>query len=156
LRGAKAGTYEGGVRVPFIAYWPGRIAPRQVSSELAVAMDLYTTLVQLAGAELPDDRSIDGKDIMPLLESGAGSPHEYFFYVYPRRLEAVRDAEWKLRITRDGSDRIVTELFHLTVDPYERFNVAGQHPEVVERLKSQMTRFAEETGATLASASLPR
>ena len=150
LRGTKATTYEGGMRVPCIAYWPGRIPSEQVSAELATAMDLYTTFLNLAGAEVPQDRVVDGKDIMALLEGKAGSPHDAFFYLYPDRLDAVRDARWKLHIRRTDPDQPATpELYDLSVDPYERFNVAEDHPDVVERLRAQMTAFAQETGATV-------
>ena len=150
LRGTKATTYEGGMRVPCIAYWPGRIPSEQVSAELATAMDLYTTFLNLAGAEVPQDRVVDGKDIMALLEGKAGSPHDAFFYLYPDRLDAVRDARWKLHIRRtDPALPATPESYDLSVDPYERSNVAEDHPEVVERLRAQMTAFAEETGAVV-------
>jgi len=151
LRGAKATTYEGGMRVPCIVYWPARIPPGQVTLELASTMDLYTTFLLLAGADVPGDRPVDGKDIMPMLESEGTSPHEYFYYMYPARLEALRDATWKLRITASGEGgAVVTELFNLSVDPYERFNVADDNPDVVARLRAEMERFAAETGAVLA------
>ncbi len=150
LRGTKHTTYEGGHRVPGIAYWPGRIPPGQVSNELATTMDLYTTLLKLAGADVPQDRVVDGKDIMALLEGKAASPHDHFFYFRNERLHAVRDAVWKLRIRQtDPAQPATPELYNLSIDPYERFNVAEGHPDVVERLQAQMTAFAEETGAVV-------
>jgi arylsulfatase A-like enzyme len=149
LRGTKATTYEGGMRVPFVARWPGRIPAGQVSGELATTMDLYTTFLGLAGAAVPADRPVDGRDIWPLLAGSAGSPHDYFYYMYPARLEGVRDAEWKLRVARDADGAVVTELYDMASDPYERFDVAAAHPEVVARLRAALERFAAETGAQL-------
>lgn len=150
LRGTKHTTYEGGQRVPFIASWPGRIPPGQISAELATTMDLYTTLLHLAGADVPHDRPVDGKDIMALLEGQAASPHDHFFYFRNERLEAVRDAVWKLRLLQtDPAQPATPELFNLSFDPYERFNVAETHPDVVERLRAEMTALAEETGAVV-------
>ena len=150
LRGTKHTTYEGGHRVPGIAYWPGRIPPGQISAELTTAMDLYTTLLTLAGAEVPQDRPVDGKDIMALLEGRAASSHDVFYYFRNDRLHAARDAAWKLRIRQpDPAQAATPELYDLSIDPYERFNVAEDHPAVVERLQAQMTAFAEETGAAV-------
>ncbi|HSG81412.1 MAG TPA: sulfatase-like hydrolase/transferase, partial [Gemmatimonadota bacterium] len=155
LRGTKATTFEGGLRVPFIARWPGQIPAGQVSSEMATTMDLYTTFLRLAGAAVPDDRPVDGRDITPLLRGDAGSPHRYFYYMYPARLEGVRDAEWKLRVVREAGGTVVTELYNLANDPYERFDVAETHPDVVGRLQSALQRFAAETGADLAVSGKP-
>ena len=139
---------EGGVRVPFIARWPGRIPAGQLSSELATTMDLYTTLIGLAGGVVPDDRPVDGEDIWPLLTGIAGSPREDFFYCYPDRLDAVRDREWKLVVRGEDPESPATfELYDMRSDPYERFTVAESHPEVVERLRLKMQGFAAETGA---------
>jgi arylsulfatase A len=159
LRGAKGTTYEGGLRVPAILRWPGRIPPGQVSSEVATTMDLHATILALAGAPLPE-RPLDGRDIWPLLTRGAASPHEHVHYFLGSRLEAVRDATWKLRIApiadgwisqelRAGDEPVETQLFNLRSDPYEHFDVADEHPEVVARLRAELVRFAAETGARL-------
>ncbi len=87
---------------------------------------------------------------MALLEGKAGSPHDVFFYLYPGRLDAVRDARWKLHIRQTDPDQPATPaLYDLSVDPYERFNVAEDHPDVVEHLRAQMTAFAQKTGTTV-------
>jgi hypothetical protein len=90
-------TAEGGQRVPFIARWPGKIPRGKVNPAMATLMDLYPTFAGLAGASVPRDRSIDGKNIWPLL-SGANteSPHEAFYYYYGPQLQAVRAGKWKL------------------------------------------------------------
>lgn len=99
LRGRKLNTYEGGLRVPCIAWGPGHVASGQVCRELATSMDFYPTFANLAGAKMPRDRVIDGRDISPLLTDpvAAKSPHDAFFYHGALgELSAVRSGKWKL------------------------------------------------------------
>lgn len=102
LRGYKFQTYEGGMRVPCLMRWPGRIPAGSVCSEIAATIDLLPTLAQLADTVAPTDRIIDGRNILPLMEGreGARTPHEYYYYYRGTRLEAVRSGPWKLRRTR--------------------------------------------------------
>ncbi|MEM8484343.1 MAG: sulfatase [Bacteroidota bacterium] len=159
LRGAKATTFDGGSRVPAILRWPGQIPAGQVSAEIATTMDLHATILELAGTT-PPPNPLDGKNIWPLLTEEAPSPHTYHHYFMVDKLEAVRDAEWKLRVAKPASDwdspelqtgnePVLLELFNMEDDPYEQFNIAAQHPAVVERLRKQMVDFATETGAQL-------
>lgn len=159
LRGAKATTFDGGMRVPCVIRWPGKIPGGQSSAEIATTMDVHATILELAGAETAP-KPLDGKDIWPLLTGTGDSPHSYFPYYRGRTLEAIRDAEWKLRIARPasnwispemdtGDEPIITSLFNMKDDPYEHFNQAEDYPEVVERLKEEMVRQAEEIGARL-------
>lgn len=135
FRGTKATTWEGGLRVPCIVRWPDRIAAGRVSDELTTAMDLYPTLAGLCDAELPSDRTIDGRDLGPLwLDDEATSPHEAFFYYWMDDLEAVRDGRWKLHFAKHGEP--VSELYDLLDDPGETRDVIDDHPEVVARLES--------------------
>jgi arylsulfatase A-like enzyme len=99
LREGKLTTFEGGVRVPFIARWPGKIPAGVECREVAANIDLLPTLAKLIGAELPGKR-IDGKDLWPLLsgEPGAKSPHEAFYYYAGDQLQAVRSGDWKLHL----------------------------------------------------------
>ncbi len=155
LRGWKGTTYEGGLRVPGIVRWPGRIPGGQVSADIATTMDLYATLLTAAGAQVPQDRPVDGNDLMPMLRSGADSPTTRFYYFRGERLEGVRDRNWKLRLSSQLRDDlapgapVTPELYDLEVDPAEHYNVADRHPEVVSRLWSEMRRFASEVGAEL-------
>lgn len=98
LRGMKGTSFEGGYRVPLIARWPGKIPAGHVSQELAVMMDLFATVLHATGAKMPDDRVLDGRDILPLLAGSATSPHEFIFGQHNSKLAAVRDARWKLHI----------------------------------------------------------
>jgi len=103
LRGMKGQTWEGGVRVPLIAYWPGRIPAGHESDEPTVIMDLFVTSLSVAGIALPDDRVIDGRNILGLLTSDAKSPHEAIFSFRGERLSAVRSGRWKLHVSMPGS-----------------------------------------------------
>ena len=100
LRGRKGSTWEGGLRVPCIMRWPGRIPAGLVCDEMATNMDIFPTAVKLAGGSVPADRRIDGKDIWPLMSgrAGAKSPHRAFFYYQNETLEAVRSDNWKLHV----------------------------------------------------------
>jgi len=138
LRGSKATTYEGGMRVPMLACWPGHIPAGIRSDELATTMDLFPTITKASNADDPDDRTIDGANILPLLAGGDDSPHNEFFYFRGRNLQAVRDATWKLR--QENAEAPV-ELYHLGRDPRELYNVAADHPEIVSRLQQRMREF---------------
>lgn len=98
LRGMKGTNYEGGYRVPMIARWPGKIPAGHVSNEQAVMMDLFATVLHATGARMPDDRVLDGRNILPLLTSAAESPHEFIFGQQNSKLATIRDARWKLHV----------------------------------------------------------
>lgn len=102
LRGIKGSTYEGGYRVPCIARWPGKIPAGYVSNELAVMMDLFATALHVTGAKMPDDRVLDGANILPLFTGDAKSPHEFIFGQLNSKLSAIRDARWKLHVQKPG------------------------------------------------------
>ena len=149
LRGAKAQTWEGGVRVPFIARWPGRIPAGRVDAGIGSLMDLYTTFIRLAGAEVPSDRPIDGVDLSSWLMGRGESPRRHYFYFLQNTLEGAREGRWKLRMAKDSrpnmaSTAVFPELFDLEVDPSERYNRAAEHPDVVSRLRATMEKAARE------------
>jgi arylsulfatase A-like enzyme len=135
LRGSKGGTWEGGLRVPGIVRWPGRIRAGRVSSELATAMDLHPTLAGLCGATVPDDRVIDGRDLSAVwFDETAASPREVFLYYWMNDLEAVRDRRFKLHFAKRG--RELSALYDLVSDIGETTDVAADHPDVVSRLEA--------------------
>ena len=145
LRGTKGTTWEGGMRVPCIARWPGRIAPGRATGELATAMDLYPTLASLCGATLPDDRTIDGRDIGPLLsDDDARSPHDAFLYYLMNDLEAVRAGRWKLHLSKSGVEARV--LYDLDADPAEADDVLERHPDVAATLDAHADRARRSLG----------
>jgi arylsulfatase A-like enzyme len=140
LRMSKGSTYEGGVRVPTVVQWPGRIAAGRSSAEIVATLDLYATFARLGTGALPEHR-IDGLDLTDfLLGRTAQSPRREFFYFSGRQLDGVRAGAWKLR-TRDG-----TELFNLELDPSERHNRAGEQPEIVAELTAKLGAMMEECG----------
>ncbi|GGZ13250.1 hypothetical protein GCM10007049_01290 [Echinicola pacifica] len=139
LSGRKGQTLEGGMRMPTVIRWPNGIQAGSENDELLTTMDILPTFAKLIGAKLPEDRIIDGKDILPVLTEGAKSPHEYFFYSHWGTLEAVRWKDWKLRIIK-GEEA----LYNLKVDSAEKENLALQQPEIVAQLKKAMLAFEED------------
>ena len=140
LRDGKGGTWEGGYRVPGIAYWPGRIQPG-VSHDMSSALDLFPTSLTLAGATLPADRPLDGVDMSPILFGGK-SRREVCYYYYGDQLYAVRKGPFKAHFTtHDGYSKAEPEthnpplLFQLSEDPSEQFNVAADQPAAVAELQ---------------------
>ena len=102
-------------------------------------MDILPTFANLIGAKIPEDRVIDGKDIMPVLLEGTDSPYEYFFYSHWGTLGTVRWKDWKLRII----NREVA-LYNLKSDISEKSNLKDQSPEIVAHLKKAMKEFDAE------------
>ena len=158
LRGGKGSTWEGGVREPTIAWWPGRIAAGTACGAMMSEMDVLPTLVRLAGGAVPGDRVIDGRDIWPLLSGQSKkSPHEALFYFLSNRLEAVRSGPWKLAIVeqvgwdvkKKASQKPFTpKLFNLERDIGEKTDVAAQHPDVVQRLRGYIRQMGHDLGVT--------
>ena len=164
LREGKATTFEGGVRVPCLMRWPGKIPAGTVNREMALTMDLLPTLARLGGAEVPKGRIIDGKDIWALMssQSGAKTPHEAFFYYWAQHLQAVRSGAWKLHFPHSytrpdppggggkpgkyANKDIGLELFDLDKDISETRNVASENPQVVKRLQALAERAREDLG----------
>jgi arylsulfatase A-like enzyme len=145
LRGSKGTSWEGGTRVPFLARWPGRIPAGAVGTDLARTLDILPTVAGIAGVPLPAGRAIDGQDIRAFLEGKAPSPDEWFFYYDAGgRLEGVRDRRWKLHLTFPEKAEPAAALFDLSVDPFERWDVAADHPDIVSRLSERMRQFAGE------------
>jgi arylsulfatase A len=153
LRGGKYTTWEGGVRVPMIVRWPGKTPAGTTCDELVAGFDFYPTFATLTGAQVPTDRIIDGKNILPLINGnkGARTPHEQFFYFANYGLEAVRSGKWKLRLVveePDGKVHSGIELFDLEKDLGETHNVSAKNPEVVARLQ----QIAEQARVDLGDA----
>lgn len=169
LREGKGTAFEGGIRVPTLARWPGRVPAGATCREFATTIDLLPTIARLIGAPLPP-RRIDGLDIGPLLfgEPTAVTPHVLFACYYDGgQLQAVRDGRWKLYFPhryrtlagraggKDGSPAAYRQasmpkaLFDLANDPGETRDVAADHPDVVARLEAGAAQMREDLGDSL-------
>jgi len=132
LRASKGTTWEGGQRVPCIVRWPGRIPAGQVVHDVANAMDLYPTIANWCGVDVPGDRTLDGRNLGPLLNGGDGPCERPFFYILGGNIEAVRVGRWKLHVRKWNDERV--RLYDLNADVGERADVVDKHPDVVTRL----------------------
>jgi arylsulfatase A-like enzyme len=168
LREGKGTAWEGGMRVLFIARWPGRIPADKTQPEPAMTIDLLPTIARLTGAKLPEGK-LDGKDIRPLLmsEAKAKSPHDAYYFYWNNELHAVRSGPWKLYFPRtyrsmqgntpgkDGQPGLYKnlkagqELFNLDNDLSETTDVAARNPEVVRRLEALADRMRADLGDSL-------
>jgi arylsulfatase len=164
LREGKGTEYEGGVRVPCIVRWPGRVRPGSVCREMAASMDILPTVVRAAGARLPG-RTIDGFDLLPLLlGETALSPRDELYHYYGTELHAVRKGRWKLHVPhgypsyegqepgRDGFPGKTLRretgyaLYELESDISERTNLVERFPAVVEQLMAIADKARADLG----------
>lgn len=164
LRNRKGTTYEGGVRVPFLARWPGRIPSGRTCHGVASTLDLLPTVAKLCGAAMPE-KPLDGADIWPLLSgSREGMEREILFYFMDWNAQTARWKNWKLHISRYNVIRyameprpvpvnlplIPPELYDLAKDPGESYDVAPENPRVVEEIRERfdrvMTTMPDEVG----------
>ena len=156
LSGAKGGTMEGGMRVPMIARWPGRIPAGGTCNELSSTMDFLPTFATLSGGLLSANK-IDGHDITPLLTGtkGAASPYEVFYYYRRRQLQAVRWGDWKWHLplantfpnwtTADQKGRgWPGKLVNLKTDLAEEVDVTAANPKVMAKMR-ELVAQAEAT-----------
>jgi arylsulfatase A-like enzyme len=144
LRGFKFQTYEGGMRVPCIMHWKGKVLAGSSCDEIAATIDLLPTIAGLSGAALPNDRTIDGKDIWPLIagKKGAQTPHEIYFFYKGNKLESARQGKWKLR--RSGKKSQLVELYDLASDISESKNLAKENEILVNEMINKMNLFDEK------------
>ena len=167
LREGKGTEFEGGVRVPFVARWPGKIPAASISNEPTMTIDLLPTLVAYAGGVVVEEPKIDGKNISAVLEArpGAKSPQEAYYFYWGDALHAVNSGKWKLHfphpylhIIEGGKDgkpgkgetrKMELSLFDLDSDISESKNVADQNPEVVKKLQMLGDKIREELGDSL-------
>jgi arylsulfatase A-like enzyme len=131
LRGQKGQVWEGGHRVPFVAWWPGRIQAGGESSELAISLDVMPTVLAAANTAAPEDRSLDGTSLLPVLLDGKSLKPRRLFWGHGQA-RAMRDGAWKLVDERPG--RKPPALFNLQDDLGERQDVAARHPERVRAM----------------------
>ncbi|MFZ5829699.1 MAG: sulfatase-like hydrolase/transferase [Planctomycetota bacterium] len=157
LRGGKGTVYEGGHRVPCIAWWPGRIAPGTSSAVPAITLDVMPTLLSLAGAAAPTERPLDGVDLSPILFEQKQVADRPLYWASlgnnGSRAEAMRQGPWKLVVqhpkARPGTfENERVELYRLDDDPGEKQDLAKQHPQQAAAMLEQLKAWYADTQAT--------
>ncbi|MFT5525212.1 MAG: arylsulfatase A [Pirellulaceae bacterium] len=137
FRGGKFSHYEGGHRVPAIAVWPGNIKPGTKTDQLVMASDLLPTFAQLADAEIPPTRELDGVSVVGVLQNGESlQPRQVFFGYEPKLGTAMRDGPWKMIVKQER-----LELYNLADDIGERTNLAEQLPKRATEMHQAITEW---------------
>ncbi len=157
LRDGKGSLYDGGTRVVASATWDGKIPANSVVSEPLHMVDWYPTLLRLAGASPEQKLPLDGKDAWPTIAQGRPSPHTDILINTLGHKGAIRQGDWKLVQNGQAADEEDSkekepskeptdtfELFNLAQDPYEKNNIADQHPEKVKELSARLETYAKE------------
>ena len=180
LRGRVGDSYEGGVRVPFMARWPGRIPAGRVVDTPAIAYDIFPTLVKLAGGEIPADRTYDGQDIWPLIAGeetiakdrsakkhggeepsgdqtsakGSFTRRQPFVSVHRDKVTSIRDGRWKLHVSRRSEPLPEPELYDIEADPQEKHSLTKTAPDrkaIVPGLRGGKVRLESRLDGNLAA-----
>jgi arylsulfatase A-like enzyme len=162
LRGRKGWTYDGGVRVPGIVYWPGKIKGKRVSNEPLATIDMFPTLLALAGGMEDDRLRLDGKNAANFLLGKDAKPPENLYLFFDKEfLQTARFGKWKIHVARWNVQRYqfgaanqinqtlgTPELYDMTTDVGESYNLAAKYPEVVQglrrRIAEKLKTFPEE------------
>ena len=145
LREGKGSTWEGGMREPAIAWWPGKIKPGVVTHQLASTLDLFNTFSAVAGVPVPTDRVMDGGDLSPILFGRGPGQRDVMFYYRGADLFAIRKGPFKAHfLTQSGygpggpKKHDPPLLFNLENDPSENFDVAKDHPDIVAAIHREL------------------
>ena len=152
LRGLKGMLYEGGIRVPWIVRWPGKVQPGTINDTPVISMDCYPTLLEVAGLPPTPNQPQDGKNLLPLLTQTPGFDREAIYFHYPNYAfhkqnhlgSAIREGKYKLIRNYDDNS---LELYDLQSDIGEQDNLAEQSPELAQCLVNKLDIWLEETGA---------
>jgi arylsulfatase A-like enzyme len=168
LRGFKGMLYEGGIRVPFIARWPGRIEPARKCDVPVIGIDLFPTLLEIAGAAPPDGAILDGESLMPLMTGRCDTTRQAIFWHFPVYVESGKALEGTWRTTpagaiRAGAWKLIEffedgrlELYNLDDDIGEANNLAAAMPEKAAELHETLRRWREAVGAPVPREMNPR
>lgn len=155
LREGKQYTFEGGMRVPTLAMWPGVIEAGRVYNDMALMMDWFPTLVEAAGLEMPDDREYDGESLIPVLNNTAKRKGDKYLYFDNQNLECYRHGDWKVKKAYAGSRHVSWKKFvpshpvllvNLKDDPGERINLAEKNPEKLQQMLHEMDSMRNSMG----------
>lgn len=142
LRGGKGGAFEGGMRVPTLFWWPGKVE-HHVVMDMASSLDLFPTFCHLAGIEQSNDRIVDGYDLSPLLFGNGKSKREHMFYYRHQKIFAVRIGAYKVHFSvtdENGNEKDLVQsgsplVYNLEIDPSEKYNIADTNEEIIEIAK---------------------
>ena len=147
LREGKQYTFEGGMRVPALAMWPERIPEGREYNDMALMLDLFPTILEMAGIDLPDDRVYDGESLLPVFENSAKRKGSKYLYFDNQNLECYRNGDWKVKKEFKGSPFLAGKkqvdphpvlLINLKEDPGEKNNLAEKYPGKLERMIFEM------------------
>lgn len=138
LKGGKAQFYEGGVRVPCIVRWPGKIDKGGVSDEFLSGLEIFPTLAAAAGTALPDSVVYDGFDMLPVLQGTKPSEREQLFWEF-RGDSAARVGDWKWVRSKRGSG-----LYNLAEDIGEKNDLSAKHPEIIRKMETAFAAWRKE------------
>ena len=142
LRGGKASVYEGGVRSPFYARWPGRFEGGRKVWARGSHLDVFPTLLEIAGAPVPSDRKLDGQSLMPVLTGKSeNGPHELLFHIWDRHNPSIK-SRWAVAGSR--YKLVGDELYDLDTDPGEKRDISDENPGIVKALRRRFTDWLSE------------
>lgn len=148
---AKASTYEGGMRVPAIAWMPGKVKANQISSAVATSMDLFPTILNMASVELPKNLPLDGNDIKDLLTGKKDKVTETVYFYDVNNLYAIRQGAFKAHFQTNASyaQKPATVhnpplLYNLEHDPSEKYEIGKNHPEIIEQMLATLKKHQTE------------
>jgi arylsulfatase A-like enzyme len=139
LSGAKGGLLEGGQRVPAIAFWPGKIKSNTVSNEIVLSMDIFPTIVAMAGIDNVVEIAFDGRDVSPVLFKNKRLSKRTVFWRY-REEKAARKEQWKFYCNREGKKY----LFDLSNDISEKNNLNQKYPEILSQLEREFSNWEKD------------
>ena len=154
LRAAKGHLYEGGIRVPLIIRWPGKVEAGTISSEPVISMDFFPTILEVAGLEVTPGVPLDGESLLPLLRQTGSLEREAIYFHYPnyafhgenRLGGAIRKGDYKLINFYDDDS---VELYDVVHDLSEEHDLAGEMPEVAAEMKADLAAWLESSGAKM-------
>ena len=168
LRGSKGMLYEGGIRVPMIARWPGKIKPASVCDVPVIGIDFYPTFLEIAGAAKPAGQVLDGESIVPLLKGAGSLKRNAIFWHFPAYLEPYNDSQWPWRTTPAGAVRLgdwklieffedgKVELYNLKDDIGEKSDLAAAKPAKAKELHRVLLQWRKSVGAPVPTEKNPK
>ena len=142
LRGQKGTVYEGGHRVPFIAYWPQKVPAGKVSNETVMTMDIYPSIIELINGATKVEKKFDGKNVLPILLENRDIPERTVYWKI-RDNKAVRKGVWKLVIIGQNEP----QLYNLSIDIGESVDLSGNNPSIVKKMTKQYNKWEKDVTA---------